>query len=427
MKAKLFKITGAHIASILLMMGISSIGIGSTVYTYWRSYDRYDACINKVEKVLEIKTDIDDLNDVIVDAINGIGDPAENQQLIVRYSEKIKDNAESVPETFDVSEQESQDIYDRFKDIKSEYETSITDLMTSAQQLAGAKQALVEFETKSQMNPTEDPMEISKRAKQLVELNADLQKCNDDRTKKLDEYIQVKQRVTAIADDAVETSKKHKDKSQYVLKANAIAFSIFIGVLCIVNILIILALIKRENKKNQQLMENRDEIARAKHNITRIANSDLITNLPNRHAFNDYIDQEIYTDTISAGMIRINNVETIADTYGYDFADVLLMNFADKMTEKFRDIIKLFYINESTYIFLFTSPSNIRNNELIGSLWTQASSTILVNNVQITPDCKVAVNQFTKKDSSSDTIIKNLKDNIRQLEANNMTAFSPNY
>ncbi|MGL6106315.1 EAL domain-containing protein [Romboutsia sp.] len=80
------------------------------------------------------------------------------------------------------------------------------------------------------------------------------------------------------------------------------------------------------------------EITKAKAKIRKQANTDTLTQIPNRRALYEYIDEEAKpNDNLTVMFIDVDNFKIINDTYGHNFADIILVDLANTLTQTCSD------------------------------------------------------------------------------------------
>jgi diguanylate cyclase len=94
---------------------------------------------------------------------------------------------------------------------------------------------------------------------------------------------------------------------------------------------------KREASLNSELTERR----RIEDRLSRIANFDAITNLPNRHSFNNQIDRALLNykydrERFALFFIDLDNFKFVNDTYGHHAGDLLLSIVAERLRNVLR-------------------------------------------------------------------------------------------
>lgn len=91
----------------------------------------------------------------------------------------------------------------------------------------------------------------------------------------------------------------------------------------------------------RELAKKNNELKRANAEITRLINTDFLTNIANRRAFYERLEERISLEerrALSFGVILcdIDFFKKLNDTYGHDIGDIILKGFAKVLSENIR-------------------------------------------------------------------------------------------
>ena len=94
---------------------------------------------------------------------------------------------------------------------------------------------------------------------------------------------------------------------------------------------------QREDSLKAELKERR----RVEDRLSKIANFDVVTNLPNRHSFNNQIDRALLDfkyeqERFALFFIDLDNFKFVNDTYGHHAGDLLLVTVAERLCNSLR-------------------------------------------------------------------------------------------
>ncbi|PLX93367.1 MAG: diguanylate cyclase [Desulfuromonas sp.] len=161
--------------------------------------------------------------------------------------------------------------------------------------------------------------------------------------------------------------------------------------------------------KMRRVMERQ---RRAEQEIFRLAYSDALTGLPNRHLFLDRLEQTL-TQAKRSGQIvallymDIDHFKTVNDTLGHDLGDLLLKSVAERMKEKVRKSDTLARIGGDEFVLL---ASGLRHPEE-ASIIAETLLEVFVspfklngNNLFITPS--IGITTFPEDGLSAGQLLK---------------------
>ncbi|MEX0740876.1 MAG: bifunctional diguanylate cyclase/phosphodiesterase [Pseudohongiella sp.] len=107
---------------------------------------------------------------------------------------------------------------------------------------------------------------------------------------------------------------------------------------------------------------SRDKLLRnSARQARRLHNNDVLTGLPNRTRFRDYLEQQLVTSRkkdnhLAVGILALNNLETIQDIIDDDAGDQLVSQFTDILTEEVP--CYLGYVGPGIFAFLLDDISD---------------------------------------------------------------------
>lgn len=117
---------------------------------------------------------------------------------------------------------------------------------------------------------------------------------------------------------------------------------------------------QREDSLNAELKERRKIEAK----LSKIANFDTVTNLPNRHSFNNQIDRALLNykyehERFALFFIDLDNFKFVNDTFGHQAGDLLLATVADRLRSSLRAEDFVARLGGDEFVVLISNHSDI--------------------------------------------------------------------
>ncbi len=117
---------------------------------------------------------------------------------------------------------------------------------------------------------------------------------------------------------------------------------------------------KRESSLNDELKERRSIEAK----LSKMANFDAVTNLPNRHSFNNQIDRALLNfkyehERFALFFIDLDNFKFVNDTYGHQAGDLLLSTVAERLLGTLRSVDFVARLGGDEFVVLISNHTDI--------------------------------------------------------------------
>ncbi len=168
-----------------------------------------------------------------------------------------------------------------------------------------------------------------------------------------------------------------------------------IGVL--LSILLTLFILKKQKQNEQKLA-----IA---------ANTDMLTQLPNRSRFIQIVDQHIKDKPESIFAViffDIDYFKTINDNYGHAVGDKTLIQFANKVNESIEEYDVLSRFGGDEFVLLLTSTNTHEKiASFVHKLSTKLDTSFIVENNEIFLTSSIGVAHYSKDATSARALLKN--------------------
>jgi diguanylate cyclase (GGDEF)-like protein len=117
---------------------------------------------------------------------------------------------------------------------------------------------------------------------------------------------------------------------------------------------------KREDSLNAELTERRKIEAK----LSRMANFDAVTNLPNRHSFNNQIERALLNykyehERFALFFIDLDNFKFVNDTFGHQAGDLLLSTVAERLRHSLRAEDFIARLGGDEFVVLMSNHTDI--------------------------------------------------------------------
>ncbi len=157
----------------------------------------------------------------------------------------------------------------------------------------------------------------------------------------------------------------------------------------------------RQNKAERARLELLTERLRASEILlTRRANYDQLTGLPNREFAHDLLDRTIAgskpQDRFALAFIDIDDFKRIKDTFGHGVGDQLLCGFAGRLSEAVRDIDVVSRISGDEFIIVLRDKDLSGALPIVEKLRKSLAETFLVDGTELWISATIGLAEFPK-------------------------------
>lgn len=186
---------------------------------------------------------------------------------------------------------------------------------------------------------------------------------------------------------------KAKSDNNQILK-NLIGFDLSSVIL---SIFFTLYILKRQKENDKQ--------------VALIANTDSLTNLPNRDRFIEILDEHIKRDPDSicaTVFFDIDYFKTINDNYGHEMGDIILQQFADKVSASIKGIDVLSRFGSDEFVLLLRSSNTLEQiASFIHELSANLDTSFTVGSDQVFLTSSIGVAHYSKDATTARALLKN--------------------
>lgn len=174
--------------------------------------------------------------------------------------------------------------------------------------------------------------------------------------------------------------------------------------------------------RQRQLAEERFE---------RLANVDSVTNIPNRHAFNEKLKSTLAQyrppHSIALLLIDLDNFKTVNDTLGHQAGDRLLQMVAERLEKSVGELGYCFRIGGDEFAVILPETSVTLIGELASQMITQINQSFLIQENQLHVGCSIGVSLYPEHADSLSLLMSRADEAMyyaKSLNKNNYQFFS---
>ena len=173
---------------------------------------------------------------------------------------------------------------------------------------------------------------------------------------------------------------------------------ILFDIISVLSSILLTLLVLKKQKKNEK-------------HLTRIANTDTLTNLPNRPHFINIVDQFIKDkpDSICAIIFfDIDYFKTINDNYGHSIGDKILKQFSKKVSANIKDGDVLSRFGGDEFVLLLrSSDTHEKISNFVHKLSCSLDTSFIVDNNEIFLTSSIGVAHYSKDATTARALLKN--------------------
>ena len=143
--------------------------------------------------------------------------------------------------------------------------------------------------------------------------------------------------------------------------------------------------------------------------LLKMANTDLLTNLPNRFNFisniNDFIEQQP-DSTFAIVFFDIDHFKSINDNYGHEIGDEILKRFSEKIRSSVDEVDILSRFGGDEFVLLLRCiDSEQQAIEFISMLSTELETSFFINNNEIFISTSIGASFYPKDGKKTNTLL----------------------
>lgn len=170
-------------------------------------------------------------------------------------------------------------------------------------------------------------------------------------------------------------------------------------------------LIKALNESSTKLQIQQSQIFRKTKMLKRMASIDQLTKIPNRSIFMDRLENAIKLAKRNSAelvviFIDLNDFKPVNDNYGHQIGDILLVQFADRLTSCIRESDSLARYGGDEFILMLTNVTGkARLTEIVANLRRTVSAPYEIKDKQIEISVSIGLAAYPADGSDSDELL----------------------
>ena len=141
------------------------------------------------------------------------------------------------------------------------------------------------------------------------------------------------------------------------------------------------------------------------------ANNDILTGLPNRHAYNEKIDallKDTNVENIYMLFMDIDNFKTVNDTLGHSVGDLLLQNVAKRLENRITGFEIFARFGGDEFVFIFTNVSKPTIIEKIAQrIHKVFEEAFMLKNYDVHTSVSIGLSTYPDTSSDAESLLRN--------------------
>jgi len=168
-----------------------------------------------------------------------------------------------------------------------------------------------------------------------------------------------------------------------------------------------------------ELQSSKQKTANIRQKAVDIAYTNVVTNLKNRYALMEELDERIKAEDVTLALFNFNSFKTINETFGRDYGDDYVAYISKKLVKSFGDDVEIFSTDADEFCIVFDKnfPKS-KTTEVAQQILAKLSQPVQIRNasIQLTAAgclCTCLVNQY----ASASKLFVAMDQKIRQTKA----------
>ncbi|MCJ8008201.1 putative bifunctional diguanylate cyclase/phosphodiesterase [Lederbergia wuyishanensis] len=168
-------------------------------------------------------------------------------------------------------------------------------------------------------------------------------------------------------------------------------------------------LFRESNSMNSKLKEQTEQLIESEFRLNRLAFYDVLTGLPNRRHFQDYVQSLIYNQTSSQFaviFIDINQFKQVNDTIGHMAGDTLLQLVADHLRTLNNDRRQIFRLSGDEFVIVFSIEMKEEIHEMLKQLQDEFSAPFSIQGHLLYVTASIGISVYPEDGKDIDSLLK---------------------
>ncbi|MEA3370365.1 MAG: EAL domain-containing protein [Campylobacterota bacterium] len=150
---------------------------------------------------------------------------------------------------------------------------------------------------------------------------------------------------------------------------------------------------------------------KAKKELKYFASHDSLTTLPNRHAYNNKINEIIESQNVNKFFLLfmdLDNFKTVNDSLGHSVGDLLLKGVAKRLSNRINGYEMFARFGGDEFVFLFTNVNDSRVVEAIAKQIEAAlKEPFMLKDNEVYTAASIGISSYPENGNTSDMVLKN--------------------
>ncbi|PFP23475.1 hypothetical protein COJ96_24010 [Bacillus sp. AFS073361] len=140
-----------------------------------------------------------------------------------------------------------------------------------------------------------------------------------------------------------------------------------------------------------------------------LANYDVLTDVPNRYFFYQYLNDKLQSLDVSIAVVFIsmNKIEKVNDTFGHETGDQLIKHTAERLKRIVDTFGFIARYSGNEFIVTFEYRNEKEISSIIDQVMESVSSPFLINGFELKTSLSIGVSQYPKDGQSVELLMKN--------------------
>ncbi|MBS4197364.1 EAL domain-containing protein [Lederbergia citri] len=168
-------------------------------------------------------------------------------------------------------------------------------------------------------------------------------------------------------------------------------------------------LFRESNEMNNKLKEQTEQLIESEFRLNHLAFYDVLTGLPNRRHFQDYVNGLIYTQPskqFAVIFIDINQFKQVNDTIGHMAGDQLLQLVADQLRIFHNERSYIFRLGGDEFVIVFSLEKKEEVHEMLEQMQKEFSSPFTIQGHLLYVTASIGISIYPENGEDIDSLVK---------------------
>jgi diguanylate cyclase (GGDEF)-like protein/PAS domain S-box-containing protein len=162
-----------------------------------------------------------------------------------------------------------------------------------------------------------------------------------------------------------------------------------------------------------------------------LANYDVLTDLPNRYFFNNYLNDKLQSLEVSIAVLflSMNKIEKVNDTFGHETGDQLIKQTAERLKRIVEPLGFFAHYSGNKFLVAMEYRDETEISSIIDLVMESVSEPFLINGFELNTSLSIGVSQYPKDGQSVELLMKHAAfamNRAKKLRGSNFKFYSCN-